>query len=226
MTLDTIVSARTTVGAIATEHPLATRVFARHGIDFCCGGGRPLEDVCSAKSLVLDDVLSEIDQEIHGSEDGEVRWDQRPLPALVTHILERYHEPLKEELPRLEAMATKVHRVHGEKDPALAEILEVLLALRQDLDQHMMKEERVLFPMILSGQGRTAGGPVSVMEEEHEAAGEMLRRLRSLTNDYQPPADACNTWRALWAGLDALERDLHEHIHLENNILHKRALAG
>ena len=220
------VNAQTTVGVIATEHPMATRVFARHGIDFCCGGGRPLEQVCVARNLELDHVLKEIEREIDNTPAPEVRWDQKSLPLLIDHILEQFHAPLKEELPRLESMARKVHQVHGDKDPTLAEILEVLLALEQDLQQHMAKEEQVLFPMILNDQGRLAGGPVSVMEAEHEAAGEMLGRLRSLTNDYQVPADACNTWQALWAGLEALESDLHEHIHLENNILHKRALAS
>ncbi len=220
------VNTQSTIGAIATEHPLATRVFARHGIDFCCGGGRPLEQACAARNLELDQVLKEIESEIDSTPTPEVRWDQKSLPLLIHHILEHFHEPLKEELPRLESMARKVHQVHGDKDPALAEILEVLLALEQDLQQHMTKEEQVLFPMILNEQGRLAGGPVSVMEAEHEVAGEMLRRLRSLTNDYRAPAGACNTWQALWAGLEALETDLHEHIHLENNILHKRALAS
>lgn len=220
------VTARTTVGAIATEHPLATRVFARHGIDFCCGGGKPLDAVCAAKNLDLDGMMEEIEHEIDATPAPEVRWDQAPLRELIDHILERYHTPLKEELPRLKQMARKVQGVHGDKDPALAEILEVVLALAQDLEQHMMKEERVLFPMILSGQGQIVCGPVSVMEEEHEAAGALLRRLRVLTRDYEVPADACNTWRALWVGLEALELDLHEHIHLENNILHKRALAS
>lgn len=220
------VTLETTVGTIATEYPLATRVFARHGIDFCCGGGKSLEAVCAAKNLDSDGVLGEIEHEIDTSGTPEARWDRAPLPALIDHILERYHAPLKEELPRLEQMARKVRSVHGDKDPALAEILEVVLVLEQDLEQHMMKEERVLFPMIASGQGRMADGPVLIMEEEHESAGALLRRLRDLTRDYAIPEGACNTWRALWVGLEALELDLHEHIHLENNILHKRALAS
>ena len=219
-------TAQTTVGTIATEYPLATRVFARHGIDFCCGGGQPLEVVCTARNLEVARVLEEIEKELEDGEGPEMRWDRKPLPVLIAHILDAYHAPLKEELPRLETMAHKVHSVHGDKEPALAEIRDVLLDLRRDLDQHMMKEERVLFPMILNGQGATAGGPVSIMEQEHEVAGKLLRRLRELTRDFEVPADACNTWRALWAGLAALERDLHEHIHLENNILHKRALAS
>ncbi len=220
------ISANTPVGEIATEHPLTTRVFARHGIDFCCGGGRPLERACAAKNLDAELVLAEVHNEIADAPRTEIRWDQEPIAALIEHILGQYHKPLREELPRIESMARKVYQVHGDKDPALEEILEVAEALAVDLEQHMQKEEQVLFPMILAGEGAMATGPVSVMESEHEAAGGMLARLRALTREYQVPAGACTTWRALWAGLADLERSLHEHIHLENNILHKRALAS
>lgn len=221
-----ILTATTPVGEIATEYPLTTRVFVRHGIDFCCGGGKPLVDACAASEVETDLVLAELESEIAAAPPSEVRWDAEPLEALIEHILERYHAPLKEELPRLEAMARKVADVHGDKDPALAEILEVCLALRAELEDHMMKEEQILFPMIVGGKGAMAGGPISVMEHEHAAAGSMLERLRVLTGGYEVPAEACTTWRALWAGLESLESELHEHIHLENNILHRRALAS
>ena len=222
-----ILTADIGVGALVTAYPAATRVLDRHGIDFCCGGGRPLGDVCSEKGLEVDAVLAEIERQVDAAPAPPVRWDQQPLPALIDHILSAYHEPLKEELPRLETMARKVHQVHGDKDPErLQGILDTVQALAEDLRQHMMKEEQILFPMIRSGQGPEADGPVTVMEAEHEAAGGMLRRLRRLTGDYQLPGGACNTWRALWHGLEELEGALHEHIHLENNILHQRALAG
>lgn len=222
----TSLTATTPVGKIAASHPLATRVFARYGIDFCCGGGRPLAEVCTAKKLDTDSVLGEIEQEISTTSDPEVRWDLEPVGDLIDHILGQYHGPLKEELPRIEAMAQKVHQVHGDKDPALGEISRVFSALRADLEQHMVKEEQILFPMITRGQGGMASDPISVMESEHETAGALLARLRELTNAYQIPAGACNTWRALWVALAELERSLHEHIHLENNILHPRALAS
>ena len=213
------------IGTIATEHPLATRVFARHGIDFCCGGGRPLRDACAKQGVELESVIGEIEAEINAGSKSEERWDLRPLTELIEHILSAYHEPLKEELPRLEAMARKVLTVHGAKDPQrLQGILDTFLALKADLEPHMMKEEQVLFPMIRAGQGHAADGPISVMEMEHDEVGAMLRRLRELTCDYEVPEAACNTWRALWHGLADLERGLHQHIHLENNILHERAL--
>ncbi|MCA8910694.1 MAG: iron-sulfur cluster repair di-iron protein [Planctomycetes bacterium] len=217
----------TPVGSIASEAPLSTRVFARHGIDYCCGGGRPLGEVCAEKGLEPDSIVSEIESELQSGTEPSTRWDTAPLDQLIDHILKVYHEPLWEELDRLEAMAVKVHQVHGEKQPEmLTGIVDVFTALKFELDQHMRKEEDILFPMIKGGQGEMAGPPVQVMKHEHETAGEALRRLRLLTDNYNVPEGACNTWRALWHGLAALEKDLHEHIHLENNILFPRALSG
>ena len=217
------ITADTTVATIATEHPLATRVFARHGIDFCCGGGQALATACSARGLELDTLLVEIEAEIDAAPEPAVRWDEAPLEHLIEHILVTYHRPLDEELPRLEEMMRKVHRVHGSKDPARFDaLLETVLAIRADMEQHLPKEEQVLFPMILTGRGRLADGPMHVMELEHDALGGLLRRLRELTGEYTVPEGACNTWRALWVALEDLERATHEHIHLENNILHRR----
>ncbi|HEX5137035.1 MAG TPA: iron-sulfur cluster repair di-iron protein [Planctomycetota bacterium] len=224
------VTIETKVGQIAAEHPLATRVFARHGIDYCCGGGRPLREACREKGVdavrVIDEIRNEIREEAPAPGAPSDRWHEAPLGELVDHILARYHGPLHEELPRLEAMARKVVAVHRDRDPErLPELLSTYLQLKAELDGHMAKEEQILFPMIQRGQGRLAGGPVAVMEHEHDVAGSLLRRLRELTGDYDVPAEACNTWRALWHGLKALEEDMHDHIHLENNILFPRALA-
>ena len=216
-----------TVGQLAAEHPLATRVFHRHGIDFCCGGGKPLADACTARGLDAETVIAEINRELEGNDETDMRWDQAALPDLIDHILTTFHEPLREELPRLESMARKVARVHGDKMPEmLIPLRDVFLALKSELDEHMAKEEEILFPMIKQGGGTAAQGPVSCMEHEHESAGQALKRLRELTGDYEVPDGACTTWRALWHGLAALETAMHEHIHLENNILFPRALAG
>jgi regulator of cell morphogenesis and NO signaling len=215
------------VGRIATEHPLATKVFARHGIDFCCGGGKPLGEVCRRLGLDTGAVLAEIEREIASTPAPDVRWDEAPLGDLIEHILAAYHEPLKEDLPRLEAWARKVVAVHRDKQPeTLPELLTVFLGLKAELEQHMAKEERVLFPLIRGGHGAMAGGPISVMEHEHDSAGRALERLRELTDRYRVPAEACNTWRALWHGLAAFEQSLHQHMHLENNVLFPRALGA
>lgn len=220
------ITSDTRVGQLAAEHPLATRVFARHGIDFCCGGGVPLGKVCADKGLDAPAVIAEIQHELGDGGADAKRWDQAPLTELIGHILTAYHAPLREELPRLDGMARKVLEVHRDKDPeGFTALVEVFAGLRAELEQHMAKEEQILFPMVMQGRGAGAGAPIAVMIHEHENAGAALRKLRELTNDYTVPAEACNTWRALWHGLAALESDLHDHIHLENNILFPRALA-
>lgn len=221
------IQADTTVGRIAADHPIATRVFARHQIDFCCGGGRPIAEICEAKNLDTDTILAEIEEELSTAEPDAERWTEAPLTELIDHIVEAYHRRLEEELPRLEFMARKVLRVHGDKAPdVLPALVDTFLALRGELEDHMAKEEQILFPMIREGRGSSASGPVSVMEHEHDSAGRALQRLRELTDDYRVPEGACNTWRALWHGLAALEEDMHQHIHLENNILFPRALEA
>lgn len=216
------------VGEIAASHPLATRVFARHGIDFCCGGGVALADACAKREIDLAGVLEEIEREITspGADVATRSWQEAPLGELVVYIVERYHDPLREELPRLEAMARRVFRVHGDKDPErLGALLESFLRLKSELDQHLHEEEESLFPALLLA---AAGQPSQVgsFVDDHTRVGQELHRIRELTDDFRVPAEACNTWNALWHGLAALETDLHEHIHLENNVLFPRAAAA
>jgi regulator of cell morphogenesis and NO signaling len=178
------------------------------------------------KGLDAERILEEIRRELAGREDRAERWDEAPLAQLIDHILIDYHRPLDEELPRLERMARKVVDVHRDKEPErLPAVLATYLDLKAELDQHMLKEEQILFPMLLRGQGASASRPIQVMEHEHDVAGSLLRRLRELTDGYRVPDGACNTWRALWHGLAALEDSLHRHIHLENNVLFPRAQA-
>ncbi len=220
------ISPESLVGDLASQHPLATRVLARHGIDFCCGGGKPLGLACQKRGLDTPSIIAEIEDVLAAGPGTTAGWNIAPLDDLIDHIVGTYHRGLDEELPRLEAMLSKVHRVHEEKDPKrLRALLDVFRGLQAELTEHMQKEESILFPMIRSGQGRSASGPIAVMEHEHDAAGNALERIRALTDDYTPPADACATWRALWAGLAQLETDLHQHIHLENNILFPRAMG-
>lgn len=217
---------RLPVGRIATTHPQSVRVFERHGIDFCCGGARPLSDVCAAKGLDVNAVVAEIAQARAPVGGPTVDWDAAPLAALVDHIEARYHRPLERDLDRLKGLVRKVVTVHGPTHGDQMDALdEAFAALVEDLEPHIKKEEEVLFPWIRGGRGETATGAVKVLSEEHEAVGEILVRLREITGDYEAPEDACGTWRALWDGLHELERDLHAHIHLENNVLFPRALA-
>jgi regulator of cell morphogenesis and NO signaling len=213
------------VGEIAAHHPLATRVFARHGIDFCCGGGAALATACAKRGLDATAVVAEMEREIAAAPEAGARWLAAPLAELVRHIESAYHVPLREELPRLEAMARKVARVHADRDPEgrLPAILDTFLAMKRELEDHMDREERDLFPSLLAAAD---GAPLAPFVDDHEAVGAALSRLRELTGEYVPPADACNTWRALWAGLEALEAAMHQHIHLENNVLFSRATAA
>jgi len=215
----------TPVGHIAAEHPAATRVFHRFGIDFCCAGGKSIEAACNARGVDPATVLEAVREELHDGATDDTNWSSVDLSVLIDHILTAYHKPLQEELPRLDTMTTKVAAVHHEKDARLTELRSVFAALKAELDAHMMKEEQILFPMIRQGQGASAGGPISVMEHEHDSAGAALRKMRVLTDEFQPPEEACNTWRAMLHGLEELERELHQHIHLENNILFPRALG-
>ncbi|MDF1800116.1 MAG: iron-sulfur cluster repair di-iron protein [Planctomycetota bacterium] len=213
------------VADIATRHPLATRVFSRHGLDFCCGGHEPLAETCVEKDLDLDQLMAELEAELGASEDSERRWDQASTPELIAHIISFYHEPLREELPRLELMAKKVQRVHGDKDPAMFDgMLATFLAIQADISQHLDVEEQTLFPAFLAGSN--GGETMQSIEAEHVELGVLLRDLRTLTKDYVVPEEACNTWRGQWFGLEELEGAMHRHIHLENHVLHPRMLKA
>ncbi len=229
------ISLETPVGQLVVEQPSRAHIFQRFQIDYCCGGAKPLGQACSAKSLDPQVVLSEIENHDNRSDtNAEPDWSKATMSALVDNILNQHHEYLRNALPHLGEMAEKVYRVHGENHPELLEILQVYAGLFQELDSHMYKEENILFPAIKRIEqgslppeaGAQLFGPVSVMEAEHESAGNALKQLRELTNNYFPPEGACNTYRGLFAGLEELERDLHWHIHKENNILFPRALAG
>lgn len=215
------------IGELAKEYPLGTRVLHRHGIDFCCRGGESLQEACARLRLDPIVVLEEFRKELREWEVDSPRWDEAPLEKLVKHIVTTYHRTLREELPRLDAMACRVAEVHGAKDPeVLSELAAVVKELRRELEEHMAKEEQILFPLLCAGLGPDAEGPMEVMEFEHESVERALRRLRELTGGYRVPEAACTTWRALWHGLAALEAPMHDHIHLENDILFPRARAG
>lgn len=203
----------------------ASRVFHRHGLDFCCNGRVSLTDACEGTYLDPEIVIEEILSEAPHDESFE-RWDERPLNHLVDHLLYRYHEPHRAELPRLIAMARKVEEVHGDKASWPKGLPDHLQNMADELELHMQKEEQVLFPLIRSGQGQRAVFPVQVMEEEHREHGENLARLRELAPGFIAPEDSCETWRALYLGLAELEQELMLHIHLENNSLFPRALQG
>ncbi|RMG96707.1 MAG: iron-sulfur cluster repair di-iron protein [Deltaproteobacteria bacterium] len=222
-----IPDANTSLAHWATIRPAAVRVFLRHGLDFCCGGKAPLADACRAAGIDVERILAEIETESgRGSGDDE-RWDLRPVDALVDHIVTRYHETLRADLPALVEAARKVERVHGDKASCPKGLADLLEAFRDETFAHLAKEEQVLFPALRQGlRGPRLGMPITVMRHEHDEHGRRLHELREKTGGYEPPPEACATWRALYEGLARLDAELMEHIHLENNVLFPRVLGG
>ena len=226
-----------TVAEIAANSLAAVRVFEKFGIDYCCGGKRPVADVCKQKGLDPQDVQREIDAALAAAPAPEQDWNTAPLGRLIDHIVGTHHGYLRRELPAIQARLDKVYRVYNERyGPTLLGLPEVFAGLRAELEMHLRKEEMILFPAIArfeaaanSGQPLpptpfgTVANPIHMMEAEHESAGEALAKIREITRDFELPQNACVTYRALMSGLDELERDLHMHIHLENNILFPRA---
>jgi len=228
-----------TVSEIAAGSLAAVRVFERLGIDYCCGGKRRLADACLEKGYDPISVARELDREESASARTAREWNAAPLRELIGHIVSTHHEYLRRELGPLTDRLEKVYRVYNEKyGETLAGLPEVFAALRSELEMHIVKEERILFPVIAAYESsaeagspmppvpfRTVGNPIRMMEAEHDSAGAALAEIRRITSDYQIPDYACITYRSLMAGLKELERDLHMHIHLENNILFPRAVV-
>lgn len=225
------------LGDIVAGHPELAAVFERLGLDYCCGGRQTLTEACRGRSLEPGQVLSLLNAYEGGAdgarESNDLAVADFTLAELVDHILETHHTYLKEEMPRLRKLSAKVAAVHGPGDPRLVEVRDVFQALSDELDVHMQKEEAILFPMIraLEEDGPAPAmhcggllGPVSQMEYEHEQAGSDLTRLRELTDEYRPPEHACASYRALLDGLERFERDMHRHVHKENNLLFPRAM--
>ncbi|HMZ85461.1 MAG TPA: iron-sulfur cluster repair protein YtfE [Giesbergeria sp.] len=203
------------IGQIAVDLPGATAVFRRLKLDFCCGGHLSLTSATAEKGLDLQAVLAELAQLQRPSTPTGIT---EPNP-LIDHIVARYHQVHKAQLPELIRMAQRVESVHRANPNVPAGLASLLEAVQQDLLSHMHKEEAILFPMLKSGGNPFVNQPISVMRAEHVDHIATLEKLASMTNDATPPEGACNTWRALYAGIGQLCDDLYNHIHLENNVL-------
>ena len=230
-----------TVRELAIEIPNATRTFEKLGIDYCCGGSRSLRDACTQAHVALEDVLSELEQgsvlkTAEKSESQEIA--SGTLTQLVEHIVGTHHVYVKQELPRIQQLLKKVVAVHGAGHPELGRIQQVFREMSAELTSHMMKEEHILFPYIAALENAvsnhrpqprpafgTVSNPVHMMELEHDSAGSALKEIATLSSSYEPPEGACFSYRTLYTALKEFETDLHQHIHLENNILFPRAIA-
>jgi len=214
-----------TLGDLVTAFPAAAQVLQRYRLDYCCGGKQSLREACAAGNVDVEAVLRDIEAAMAGNVDV-ARWEDRPLDELVQYILDRYHAPLRIELPRLLALAGQVERAHADKPDRPAGLADLLNDMMIAVESHLAKEEQILFPLIVAGRGPTAHMPVQVMVMEHADHGRNLQRIRTLTGDLSIPNSACASWRELYRALGELEAELMDHIHLENNILFPRALVG
>jgi len=234
------VTTEKTVREWALENPASTRVFEKLGIDYCCGGNQSLEQSCLAANLPMDQVLDSLEMAEQEAQAAQKQhdWQREALADLVAHINSTHHKYTRGEIARLGPLLDKVCSVHGKNHPELLQIRTTFGGLAQELTMHMMKEEMVLFPYIVKMEESviqkepilpppfgSVQNPVSMMEHEHESAGNALRAMREPSRGYTAPSDACVSYQTLYKALAEFEADLHQHIHLENNILFPRAIA-
>lgn len=223
----------TTVGEIVRAFPARSRVFENLGIDYCCGGKKPLAEVCQSRGLDPATVVAMLSALDGPPETAQADPDTITLSELCDHIEQVHHGYLRKELPRLDFMTQKVAAVHGDSEPRLLELRRVFETFNAKVASHTQEEDESVFPAIRKLE--TAGGDKSVasrlagefekLEAEHEKTGAALGQFKALTDDYAPPEWACNTLRALYDGLAHLEKDMHQHVHEENNVLFPKALA-
>ena len=203
------------LGSLAVQLPGATAIFRKLKLDFCCGGQISLRQAAQDKQLDLDAIV----KQLAALERVDALPENVAPAALIDHILSRYHDVHREQLPELIRMARRVQAVHRDHPQVPAGLAELLEAMQEELLGHMQKEENILFPLLKSGGHPFVGQPIRMMREEHTSHGQALDQVHALTQDMQPPPGACNTWRALYSGLNQFTDDLISHIHLENNVL-------
>ncbi len=226
-----------TVREIALNQPSSIRVFEQFGIDYCCGGRKPLATACTEQNIEIGQLLTALAEAAEKPDASAKSWNNASLESLVEHITSTHHEYVKRELPHLNTLAEKVIARHGSTHAEVAEIHAAIARLDSELTQHLAKEELVLFPHIANleralatggskphGCFGTVANPIEMMTQEHDAAGALLAEIKQLSSDFTPPDDACPTFHAFYDSLKEFEQDLHQHIHLENNILFPRAI--
>lgn len=223
-----------TLAEIVKGDHRAAAVFEKHHLDFCCKGKRTLQQACDELNIRADDLLHEISA-INLVPGNSVSFDNMSLADLTAYIMKMHHSYVKSEMTPIAGYLQKITSKHSGRHPELIKITQLFIAMKEEMELHMQKEELILFPRIKEAEKYAAGhlpfnftylqAPVSVMEQEHDHAGETMAEIRRLTNDYVPPADACATYKLSYTSLEAFEKDLHQHVHLENNILFPKAMA-
>ena len=223
------------IGQLVAQDPKLACVFEQYEIDYCCGGKSTLEEVLAKSNLPPEGLLQRLKNVSADQPDSsEKDWNKVSLRELTEHIIEAYHVPLRTELARLLKLVNKVAAVHGQAHPEVMQIASVFRSFKEDIQLHMQKEEMILFPGIANaeagrqttfGCGGSIDHPIEMMNQEHESAAEALEQMRTLSNNYTPPNDACDTFKVLLHSLASLELEMHQHVHKENNILFPRALS-
>jgi regulator of cell morphogenesis and NO signaling len=222
---------------IVNNNHLAASVFEKYHLDFCCKGKRTLQQACTESKLPVDDILSELEKTTQQSSDKvSINFNNLSLSQLAEDIVSTHHEYVKKEMPAIAAYLQKVAAKHGAHHPEMVKVFEIFMALKEEMEQHMQKEEVVLFPRIKELEKQIGMGnqpqinitylkaPVTMMEHEHDHAGAAMAEIRKLTGNYNLPAEACTTYRLSFAALEAFELNLHQHVHLEKNILFPKGL--
>ncbi|UNY98797.1 iron-sulfur cluster repair di-iron protein [Zhouia spongiae] len=225
------------IGEFVADDFRTAAVFSKHGIDFCCKGNRTIDEVCSKKGIDKDLLLHSLEEVLNNKSEQSIDYKSWPLDLLIDYIEKKHHRYVEQTTPVLLQFLDKLRKVHGERHPELFEVYELFSGSAGDLAQHMKKEELVLFPFVkkmvkarLTGEAiemphfGTVENPIEMMKHEHDNEGERFREIAKITGNYTPPADACNTYRVAFSMLEEFEKDLHLHIHLENNILFPEAL--
>ena len=232
-----MINSEMTVREVTTQVPESTRIFEKLKIDYCCGGGRPLVEACDSAGVEVDVVIEMLADLRQPSESGVIDFQKLSLSELITHIVETHHIFTRSEMARVEALIAKVLNAHSANHPELLKVQNLFQRLCADLKPHMFKEEQILFPYIVAMEQAVTNGrpfpfapfgtvknPVLMMTKEHDTAGEILCELRLVTADYRVPPDGCMSYHTLYRALEGFEKDLHQHIHLENNVLFPKAI--
>ncbi|HMK05279.1 MAG TPA: iron-sulfur cluster repair di-iron protein [Ferruginibacter sp.] len=222
--------AEQTLASIVTFNNNAVQILEKHDLDYCCKGKRTLSVACEEKGLPLDRIILELEQGM-SKVNHHLPFEAMNAEQLISYILLHHHFYVKQSMPTILAHIEKVTEKHGTHYPYMTEVLSIFKEINEEMTQHMQKEEKILFPRIIELEALTGTdqkkdlpggyitGPVGIMEAEHDHAGELLYKIRELTNSYTPPADACTTFKVTLAELKEFEEDLHRHVHLENNLL-------
>ncbi len=231
-TFDQLEIENISVADVALTFPQALEILHRHNLDYCCGGNKSFVKVCEKAGLNPESVWQELQQvKINSGTDQRMRFNTWDGPLLIDFILQHHHSYVRESIPHIKELLDKVCDVHGSDSPYLLQVRDNFKALAQELLDHLPKEEEILFPAIRklyntqddSASTPNLQAPIAVMEHEHENAGTLIKSIRELTHDYTPPEYACPTFKATYIMLEQFDKDLMQHIHLENNILFPKA---